>query len=266
MKSDLVVEVVSHTQVAGDVFLLTVKSDEIARNASPGQFCMVKVESNKSVYPLLRRPLSIHDVSDRGDVQFIYRVVGYGTHLLSQRCPGDKLRILGPLGHGFDMFPLQPSVLVGGGLGLAPLFFLAKRLPKDSTTAIIGAPTKTKLLLPRLKRFSEVVQHLFLATEDGSVGSCGLVTDVLFEFLQHNSDSSLRVFTCGPLPMMRMVYSIAHKANLKCQVSLETRMACGIGVCLGCAIRCKNNQRAYVCTDGPVFNGEDVWWEYLERM
>ncbi len=259
-RSDILADVIGQVQICPDVFLLTLRADEIAEAASPGQFCMVEVRSHGDMDPLLRRPLSIHRVVGGGEIEFLYRVVGHGTYLLSQHCPGDRLYVLGPLGHGFQIVPGCPAILVGGGLGSAPLLFLAEELARDMVTVILGAPTKEELLC--VEQFTAIGHQVLLATEDGSMGRHGLVTDVLSEVLSHGPDPRSCIFTCGPWPMMRAVYDMAHKRGLSCQVSLEARMACGIGLCLGCAVRRQDGQGyLHVCTEGPVFDAERVSWE-----
>ena len=257
---DISAELTGQIQLTHDIFLLTIEAGEIADTATPGQFCMVEVRSAHSRDPLLRRPLSIHRVVRGKKIAFLYRNVGRGTRLLSRYSPGERLHVLGPLGHGFQMPSGHPAILVGGGLGSAPLLFLAEELPRDSrVTVILGAHTGKELL--SVDQFTALGHRVLLTTEDGSLGRQGLVTDVLSEVLSHGPDSRPCIFSCGPWPMMKAVYAMAHKRGLSCQVSLEARMACGIGLCLGCAVPCRDGRGyLHVCTEGPIFNAEEVSW------
>ncbi|NIA09020.1 MAG: dihydroorotate dehydrogenase electron transfer subunit [Nitrospiraceae bacterium] len=257
---DILAEITGQVQISPDIFLLTVDVSKIAEAASPGQFCMVEVKSSHSMDPLLRRPLSIHRIINRKEIVFLYRVVGQGTCLLSQHCPGDRLHILGPLGHGFRITPGHPAILIGGGLGAAPLLFLAEELPKDpAVSVILGARTEKELLA--VNQFIRLGHRVLLATEDGSVGRHGLITDVLSEVLSHEPHSKACIFTCGPWSMMKAVYKMTHEIGLSCQVSLEARMACGIGLCLGCAVPRRDGQGyLHVCTEGPVFDADKISW------
>lgn len=257
---DILAEITRQVQLTSDIFLVTIRASKIAEAASPGQFCMVEVRSARSRDPLLRRPLSIHRIINRKEIVFLYRVVGRGTRLLSQHCPGDRLHVLGPLGHGFRITPGHPAILIGGGLGSAPLLFLAEELPKDPlVTLILGARTEKELL--SVEQFTALGHQVLLATEDGSVGRHGLVTDVLSEVLSHGSDTRPYIFSCGPWPMMKAVYKMTHEIGLSCQVSLEARMACGTGLCLGCAVpRRDGHGYLHVCTEGPVFDADKISW------
>ena len=258
---DLTAKVINQTQPVRGVSLLVVKAPQISETARPGQFCMLDVTSGNSSDPLLRRPLSIHTIDRQGAVTFLYRHAGRGTHLLSQRSAGDTVQVLGPLGHGFRMAPEIPPIIIGGGLGVAPLLFLAERLPESlPITIILGGRTKTDLLA--LDRFTALGHKVLKTTEDGSLGTRGLVTDALAGILDSWSSPDPCIFTCGPWPMMKAVYHMARNKNIQCQVSLEAGMACGIGLCLGCAVPRSDNQGfLHVCKQGPVFHADQVHWE-----
>jgi len=261
---DILAEIAGQVQLTPDIFLLTIEASEIADTASPGQFCMVEVRAAHSKDPLLRRPLSIHRVVRGKEIIFLYRNVGRGTHLLSRHSPGERLHVLGPLGQGFQRPLGHPAILVGGGLGSAPLLFLAEELPRDSgVTVVLGGRTGEDLLSQEY--FIALGHQVLLTTEDGSVGRRGLVTDTLSEILSHESDPRPCIFSCGPWPMMKAVYDMVHERALPCQVSLEARMACGIGLCLGCAVpRSDGHGYLHVCTDGPVFDAEEISWESIQ--
>jgi len=210
----------------------------------PGQFAQLRVDA-PNVF--LRRPISIHDVAD-DKIWFLVQLVGDGTRWLGQLREGDMLNAVLPLGNGFSMDSSQKSpLLVGGGVGVAPLLYLGRKLREQGVrpTFLLGARTASMLL--RLDAF-QALGEVFVTTEDGSLGEKGFVT-------QHSILDS-RAFdivqTCGPTPMMKAVAQWAAQHNVPCEVSLENRMACGIGACLCCVQKTTEGHKC-VCTDGPVF-------------
>jgi dihydroorotate dehydrogenase electron transfer subunit len=251
--------------ITGDVFRLSFLSREIAGKARPGQFVMI--HPRKYSEPLLPRPFSIHRVQGNR-VDLLIRVAGEGTRQLSGLAPGDVLEIKGPLGRGFNLDPLRVPILVAGGLGVAPLLFLADRLLKSkqgqplvSPRLLIGAGSKKELL--GLREFRAMGLRVQAATEDGSVGHKGLVTDLLDRMTANSLDRAV-IYTCGPWGMMRAAASWAASKNVLCQVSLEAHMACGMGACLGCSVARQNPtgpRYAKVCQDGPVFEAGEVAWD-----
>lgn len=233
------------------IYLLTVLTPEISQEAQPGQFVHVRV--TESLDPLLRRPISICQVDrDKGLVMLWYQVVGKGTRILSHLKTNDRLDIIGPLGNGFaTAFTGKSFLLVGGGMGIAPLINLAEKLSKENKVkACWGVKNKHQLppqkLLPRIE--------YEVATDDGSHGYQGFVTDLIEPRLkQHNYDG---VYACGPRVMLQKTADLTRKFKLPLQVSLESFMACGLGACLGCT--CEASQGPgqgwlKVCQDGPVF-------------
>ena len=265
---DINAPVLDQTSPARDIFLLSVAAPGIAQSAQPGQFCMLDaVEGNNLHDPLLRRPLSIHNVSADGAVEFLYRKTGRGTALLSQLKPGRKLKILGPLGNGFTWDSSKSYILVGGGMGIAPLLFLSGQLHKagNPPMIILGAATASDLVRLDIFRNMAAEQGFFTATEDGSLGYHGLVTEVLSTRLDQHSNhvtgDKIAVITCGPFPMMRAVAAICRKRGIPCQVSLEAHMACGSGLCLGCAVESEHEAGyIHVCREGPVADASKVKW------
>ncbi|MCX5864451.1 MAG: dihydroorotate dehydrogenase electron transfer subunit [Deltaproteobacteria bacterium] len=255
-------EIVRQEQLTPDIFRLTLTAPQIASSARPGQFVMVQTTSYYD--PLLRRPLSIHQTVADEQVQLMYKVVGKGTRLLAGMTPGQKLNLTGPLGHGFDLAGRQAICLVGGGMGIAPLYFLAREILRTNKppkcVVLLGARTAAELgPLPR--DFMDIgITETHLATDDASLGHHGFVADLLAQHL--NPDHQWTVCTCGPHPMMKAVVSQCRKQGWGCQVSLETMMACGISACLGCAIPPADLSGPYlhVCKDGPVFKAEEVAW------
>ncbi len=248
---------IAHAKVIGQrilnntIKLIDVYSPEIAAAAVPGQFVNVKVCKNTA--PLLRRPLGIAGVNkEQGVFTMIYRIIGEGTHILADVCSGDVLDIVGPLGHGFDLQP-QKKLLVGGGLGLAPLLFLAEETGAESCDVLMGGRNSEELFWSDL--YSGLCGGIYLTSDDGSIGSKGTVMALLPELLRRGIYDC--VYVCGPIPMMKAVAAACSSAGVSCEVSLEKYMACGIGACLSCA--CSGvGKRLKVCQDGPVFKAEEV--------
>jgi len=235
-------------KVAHETYLIGFDSPEIAALTIPGQFVNIKV--CESFYPLLRRPMSICDVE--GDtVRILFNVVGRGTAVLAQKRVGDKIDVLGPLGHGFDLKEdLDESIIVAGGLGVAPFPLLTKELSKREVTVktFVGARNASRLAIGGLLNVST-------ATDDGSAGYHGSVVELLKSRLT-GLRSRTRLFACGPIPMLHALQEFISNTDLPCDVSIETAMACGIGICQGCPVECANGDRKYklACKDGPVFD------------
>jgi dihydroorotate dehydrogenase electron transfer subunit len=212
--------------------------------------------------PFLRRPFSISRTDpEAGWVEILYRVVGHGTAALARRGLGETLSVLGPLGRPFRLPDRGPVLLVGGGVGMPPLFFAAHHLPARRTQVVQGARTASLLLYER--EFDDLGVTHHRTTEDGTAGLRGLVTDALGPVLDSLGEPA-EILSCGPLPMMAAVAGMAAERHIVCQVSLEERMACGIGICMGCAVRLAGSHPespsyALVCTDGPVFDAQDVF-------
>jgi len=254
--------------------------------AVPGQFVHVRIED--SCDPLLRRPLSIHDIipsrkGSRSLLKIVYEVVGKGTELLSEKQAGSPVDILGPLGRGFDVRALARAkriILVAGGMGVAPLYFLARRLVgsggRRSEVAkpivLIGARARDHLVGE--KAFKDLRCRVRVATDDGSKGAKGFVTDLLEKELPEVDrrvaavdgrpgavgGCGVAVCACGPKPMLAAVSSAARAHGVPAHVSLEEFMGCGLGACLGCAVRTVSGYRR-ICHDGPVFDAADIAWE-----
>ncbi len=240
-------------------FRITLSSPSIAEDARAGQFVMIRAGVGKD--PLLRRPFSLHQASVNGQIQIYFKIVGRGTDMLARVRVGEKLSVFGPLGQGFSIVEDSPAIIVGGGLGIAPTLFLAKsvcRLQRDCSNdhIIIGGRDRTEIE-PLVKDFNEFGLKFFTATDDGSYGRHGYVTDLL-ESLELPATAT--VYTCGPEQMMAKVYGICKKLNLTCQVSVESVMACGMGACLGCSKPTKKGTYTHVCLNGPVFNAEELTW------
>jgi dihydroorotate dehydrogenase electron transfer subunit len=249
----------ANRRAAEGIYLATLDAPEIAKAASPGQF--VHVSFSVETGSLLRRPFSIHAVE--GDkIHILYRVVGAATFAMSHMRGGVKLDVLGPLGKPFNAPKSGPVILLGGGMGIAPLLFLAQKLSgKLDMKAIVAA--KTADGLARLAQLRKTGAQVLLCTEDGSRGKRGLATEILEAELQ-KCEGKATVFACGPAGMLKRAAQICAKAGAPCQVSLEEHMACGIGVCLCCPVPVNSGGYKSVCKDGPVFDAREVAWQALK--
>jgi dihydroorotate dehydrogenase electron transfer subunit len=243
--------------VKNSYVILSLLSDSDLFDAKPGQFLMVKPPSPET---LLRRPFSVFNQEGK-KFEILFQICGKGTLSLSKVEEGDNLRVLGPLGNGFQFEKSGSFLLVGGGRGIAPLFFLSKVFLKEKIKFKVLYGGKTSSDLPALDYFKKEKIEPILTTEDGSAGIKGLVTDPLEELIF--SENFSEIFACGPKGMMKKVFEIAKKFQIPTQFSLEERMACGFGACWGCVARIrKNNGEEWVkvCKEGPVFKGEDIVW------
>lgn len=238
--------IISNEKVAPGFYRMRVASAYLARNSKPGQFFEVRV--SEKVDPLLRRPFSCHRIS-KGAVEILYEAVGPATGILSHRKAGQILDIIGPLGNGFEISKCK-AVLVGGGIGVAPLLALAESM-RNKPSVLIGARTRAHVLCE--KEFKALGCGVSVATDDGSKGHEGFVTDLL------KGHAGADIYACGPHAMLKTVSGIARHAGVSCQVSLEERMACGVGVCLGCPVKVSGGYKM-VCKDGPVFDSCDIIW------
>lgn len=244
-------------KVAENQFLLTLNCPSITEVAQAGQFITLKL--NKNYDPLLPRPFSIHSVDrETGDLLIYYQVVGKTSKLMAELEPGDDITVLGPLGQGFNLkLENSRALLIGGGLGQAPLRFLAEELQKRNNQVYMALGAQDQEGLKNILCLKDSCQEIKFSTQDGSLGKAGFVTELLLPIIKDFQPEI--IYTCGPLPMMGAVKKIAAQAKIPCQVSLETTMACGIGVCLGCT--CESPDAAIypkVCTHGPVFWAQEV--------
>jgi dihydroorotate dehydrogenase electron transfer subunit len=248
--------ITANTEPMAQAHLLWLETPQIAPQAQPGQFVMVRC-GEKGEYQL-RRPLGIHQ--REGDkIALLFSVVGGGTEWLSQRQPGDRLDLLGPLGNGFSIDPDSKKLLmIAGGIGIAPLRLLADEAVRRglSVTLLYGAPTAAQLhpskLLPKVR--------LVTATEDGTAGKKGMITSVISDYI----DQADQLFACGPLAMYQTMARMPKLKAKPIQISLEVRMGCGLGVCYGCTVKTPKGLKQ-VCKDGPIFELNDVLWEELNH-
>ena len=239
--------------------------------AEPGQFAMLSAGGGTEALrwdPLLPRPMAVyrgHAPARPGSaarVDFILKVEGRGTRLLADLVPGQAVRLVGPLGTDFPVIEAgSRALLVGGGTGIASLFELARRgAGQADVHVVLGARTDSGLMGAADFEALEVAFHV--TTEDGSRGRRGRVTDVLAELLG-SSEKAPRLYVCGPTPMMLACQELAAGAGVDCFVSLENTMACGFGVCLGCAVPLRSGGYSLACSAGPVYSAEEVAWEGL---
>ena len=251
--------VIQQTQITEDIYHIVLKANEIARDCSPGQFVHMRI--SEKIDPLLRRPFSIHRVDrQKGQIELLYRIVGQGTTLLQKAKSGDFFQVMGPLGKGFSLNEdYTTALVVVGGMGVAPAFFLMDELIGIKKQVVIYWGAKSGSEMFGIKELETSGIEIHLATEDGSQGSHGLVTDSVQTFLdQHSNQVSLSGFVCGPKALLQKVQAMSFKSAFEWQASLEERMACGIGICQGCAVKLKKKGFCMVCSEGPVFDLKEV--------
>lgn len=258
------VQILHHIRVGPGYFRMGLALPELARVARPGQFVMVRLPDIN--IPLLRRPFSVHNSLTEGDkiggFELLYKVVGKTTQAMSELKAGDSLDVLGPLGNGFSCPEGVSDVfLIAGGVGVASLHYLALFLVESMRVrpkVFLGGRTSADILCGEAFE-SMGINKVAITTEDGTLGDKGLITSIVQQTLEVDGKPDM-IYACGPTGMLKAVSDIAGKYEVSCQVSLETAMACGFGVCLGCAVEKAGNPGAYLhaCTDGPVFDPRTI--------
>lgn len=307
-------KILGHQQIGPQYYNLRLLAPELARLTNPGQFVMLRVSEGRD--PFLRRPFSLARIfppqpkgknkKESGEVEIWYQVKGRGTYLMSQFQEGKKVDILGPLGKGFWLEEkLKKAILVGGGIGIAPLIAWAEKIQgekerrrppeEDLEILVLSGGKKPEDILGWRELKEMNIEHQII-TEDGSRGKSGLVTDLLESALMTGQNEFTGIYACGPWPMLAKVAQIAEQFDLPCQVLLESRLACGIGACLGCAVKVRRQEErteilslnlssekeeeeligpspslkvdipisfryARVCQEGPVFAAQQIIWE-----
>jgi dihydroorotate dehydrogenase electron transfer subunit len=244
--------VASINRVGPGIYVMGFLAGEIAAVALPGQFINIRVVD--SCQPLLRRPFSIYRVA--GDtIEIIFNVVGAGTNILSTKKAGDMVDIIGPLGRSFDTDgDYKTALLIGGGMGVAPLPILTLAVkPRRKFHTFLGARSKELLISTHL-------ENVLLATDDGSAGFHGTVVGLVREKLVTERYTDPKIFACGPNPMLNGISQMASEYDIPCELSLESVMACGIGICQGCPVENTGSEKKYslICKDGPVFNSKSI--------
>jgi dihydroorotate dehydrogenase electron transfer subunit len=249
--------VVENRQIIKNHYLLTLHPLEKIKKPKPGNFFMLSVDSGLD--PLLKRPFSVHRWLG-GDFQLLYRIVGQGTAVLSKKKPDNRLDVIGPLGNGFSIKKsAATSILVAGGLGIAPIFALAESMYKKSPLLFYGARTKKEVLC--LDELQSLGINPTVSTDDGTHGKKGNIITTLKNYLSRSSSPVTQtiLYACGPEPMLRSLSLFAQKNKLKGYAALEQNMACGIGTCLGCVVQTVHGYKR-VCKEGPVFPIEEILW------
>lgn len=261
MSKVLVEKILSNEKVAPNLFKMSILSEYIAQNALPGQFLNIKC--GEGLNNLLRRPISIMDIDKEKNIVYIaYQVKGTGTNYLSYMKENDLIDIVGPLGKGFYIDEkIKSAAFVGGGIGTFPLLYLMKEMNFSEKKSFLGFRSKDFVVFE--DDFNQASQNVYISTDDGSYKNSGLVTIGLIESLKIKKPDI--IYTCGPTPMIKSVVDIANEYGVRCQVSLEQRMGCGIGACLVCACKTKSENSdfkySHVCKDGPVFWSSEVIFE-----
>lgn len=250
-------ELVKKEKLIEGIYKYTVKAPEIAKEAKAGQFLEIRVSEVGE--PFLRRPISIFNI-DGENIEFIFQVRGKGTEILAQVEEGKLIDIMGPLGKGsYDVKNYNNVAIIGGGIGIYPLYELTKEL-KGKANLNVYLGFRDKSLVTCEKEFEKIgLNKLVITTDDGSYKEKGFAIDFMKKDIEeHKVDM---IFACGPMPMLKAIKAYAEENNIPCQISLEERMGCGIGACLGCAVKVISDgeiRYGHVCKDGPVFNSKDV--------
>ena len=286
-------KILSNKRVGTGYFKMAISAAQIVRQARPGQFVYLRCLNSRQ--PLLRRPFSLHRIN-QPNFEILYKVVGFGTNLLAKKKKGDIIDILGPLGNGFDSLRTTnhacvptlrrrqkppTTILVAGGIGVAPLLALAEKLTKaqeahsklkaqrkNNILVLVGAKNKEQILCER--DFKKLGVKVHIATDDGSRSHKGPVTELLKKLLRtthtcvptpwrwHNAQRTT-IYACGPKSMLKEIGRISRSLRISAWASFEENMACGVGACLGCAIKTRRGYKR-VCKDGPVFNLKEIRW------
>lgn len=252
----LQVELVKKEQLKKDIFKYGVKSEELVALSKPGQFLEIRVSEN--IVPFLRRPISIHNIDKENNIiEFIFQVRGKGTEILSQKQIGDTIDLIGPLGNGiFEIKSYKNIAVIGGGIGIFPLYELVKSLP-ENVTASTYLGFRNKELVTLEEEFKEASSYFVLTTDDGSYGESGYAINYLKEDMKDKKFDA--IYACGPMPMLKSVKQLSEETKIPAYLSLEKLMGCGVGACLGCNVmNIKKGSYDKVCKDGPVFLAEDI--------
>ena len=265
MIADIEGKVRARESLGRDNFLLTVDAPAMAPLILPGQFVMAAAgEPYSQPFPLLRRAMALFSIegSNRDLVTLLLKIVGDGTRKLAGMKEGDSIHLVGPLGCGFDceLARGRRALIVAGGIGIASVYLLAEQLVRQGTDVHLIYGGRTAADLVCLDYFEALPISLLLTTEDGSRGLAGRVTGSLAKYLPGLSPENNVVYACGPNPMMKAVSSQVVHLGVPCQVSVETKMACGFGVCLGCSVKVQDRY-CLACTHGPVFEAAGFQWE-----
>lgn len=259
MPSQVYAKLVKKEKLLEGLYKFSVEAKEIVNIAKPGNFVEIKV--NENLDPFLRRPISIYNLDKvNGILEFIFQVKGKGTELLAKKDEGELIDIIGPLGSGTFKFDGKKNIaIIGGGIGIFPLYELAKQARNSDVNVHTYLGFRNKELVTLEKEFEQVSSKLTITTDDGSYKEKGFAIN----FLEKDIEKYDGIYACGPLPMLRVVKKIAEEKQIPCQISLEEKMGCGLGVCLGCAVKTAASTKdapeyVHVCKAGPVFDSKIV--------
>lgn len=254
-------KLIKKEQLKDDIFKFSVEAPEITKTAKPGNFIEIRVSENTD--PFLRRPISIFNMEkEKGILEFIFQVKGKGTEILAKRREGDMIDIMGPLGFGtFKYESYHKIAIIGGGIGVFPLYELAKSAKKAEKEISMYLGFRNREYVVLEEEFKQVSDKLIITTDDGTYAEKGFAINFLKEDIEKESIDC--IYACGPLPMLKAVRELAIEKNIPCQISLEERMGCGLGACLGCAVKTaasspENPEYWHVCKGGPVFQAKEV--------
>jgi dihydroorotate dehydrogenase electron transfer subunit len=264
-------EISGNEEIQEDCFLMKVKVASYFENPLPGQFVMIRIAGLND--PFLSRPISIYSFS-RGknycSLELLYRVMGKGTQILAGLIKGSQVEIHGPLGNGFEIQTVKKNIVfIAGGIGIAPLSLLIEILCRradcspSAMTVYLGFQGASAVV--GLDKLKKLCCDIAVCTDDGTLGTKGFVTQIFQKDMKKFSSDNTSIYACGPKEMLKSLAKILNKSKFNCQVSLEERMACGTGACMGCAVAVKDEKGAFVykrvCADGPVFNLADIIWD-----
>ena len=259
MPNQVFAKLVKKEKLLDGLYKFSVEAKKIVDLAKPGNFVEIKV--NENLDPFLRRPISIYNLDkEKGILEFIFQVRGNGTNILAKKEEGDLIDIIGPLGSGTFKFEGKKNIaIIGGGIGIFPLYELAKEANNSGLNVHTYLGFRNKDLVTLENEFEAVSTNLTITTDDGSYKEKGFAINFLNEDIE-NFDC---IYACGPLPMLRAVKKLAEEKGIQCQVSLEEKMGCGLGVCLGCAVKTAASPKdapeyVHVCKAGPVFDSKIV--------
>lgn len=245
-------KVISVEHIKANNYLIRLRSPQIAEICEPGQFC--NLEINNLTAPLLRRPFSICD-SIGDEIYFMFEVCGSGTKILTYFKPDENINVLGPLGNSFEIEgDYDLAIIVAGGIGVAPFPFLTALIPDDKEIITFLGGRNTNHII------TNGLENIYIATDDGSEGFKGNVIELMKKNEELFKDKKIRIFACGPNPMLKTLQEYANLNNYECYLSVEGAMACGFGICQGCVIEDAEQQEKYklICADGPVFNSKEI--------
>ena len=259
MPSQVFAKLIKKEKLLEGLYKFSVEAKEIVDVAKPGNFVEIKV--NENLDPFLRRPISIYNLDkENGVLEFIFQVRGIGTNILAKKEVGELIDIIGPLGSGTFKFEDKKNIaIIGGGIGIFPLYELAKQAKNSEVNVHTYLGFRNKDLVTLESEFEAVSEKLTITTDDGSYKEKGFAINYLEKDLQEFDG----IYACGPLPMLKAVKKLAEENNIPCQISLEEKMGCGLGVCLGCAVKTAASPKdvpeyVHVCKAGPVFDSKIV--------